>query len=311
MPPLKSLAKNILLGLYKFSGAGWVQERLTRLAGRQSMAILLFHRVTDQIPEDGLTVSTARFRSLCRLLRDRFHVVGLDEIARLLRAGAPFPPRTVAITFDDCYRDNLEAARVLAEHGLPAAFFVPTAFVGTDHVFPWDRHLPRMPNLSWDDVREMSRFGFEIGSHTATHADMGRVSREQARFELAQSREDLERQLGRPVRWFAYPFGARANWRPEWNDLLGEAGYEGCLSGYGGFLYRGAPFPVLPRDPVNSTMTPLNFELHLRGLLDWFYACKRRLGLIPEETSSEAEVSPAPPAEAGPATCQGQTAGHV
>ena len=44
----------------------------------------------------------------------------------------------MAITFDDCYRDNLFAARVLAEHGLPATFFIPTKYVGTDQVFPWD-----------------------------------------------------------------------------------------------------------------------------------------------------------------------------
>ena len=41
------------------------------------------------------------------------------------------PRRAVAVTFDDCYRDYLAAARVLAEHGLPACFFIPTGYVGT------------------------------------------------------------------------------------------------------------------------------------------------------------------------------------
>ena len=39
-------------------------------SGRTFMTILLFHRVTDEIPEDGLTVSLCRFRQLCRMLRD-------------------------------------------------------------------------------------------------------------------------------------------------------------------------------------------------------------------------------------------------
>ena len=93
------------------------------------------------------------------MLRRRFRVVPLAEVFDTLRSGRDMPPRTVAVTFDDCYRDNLFAARVLAEHGLPAAFFVPTGFVGTDRVFPWDRGLPSMPNLTWDEVREMVRHG--------------------------------------------------------------------------------------------------------------------------------------------------------
>src|SRR5205085_12658230 len=143
-----------------------------------------------------------RFRRICRLLRRDFRVVPLAEVHETLRSGRPAPPRTVAITFDDCYRDNLDAARVLAEHGLPATFFLPTAFVGTDHVFAWDRHLPRLPNLTWDDVAAMAALGFEIGSHTVSHPDMARVSQEQARHELCESRAVLEKRLGRRVRWF-------------------------------------------------------------------------------------------------------------
>jgi peptidoglycan/xylan/chitin deacetylase (PgdA/CDA1 family) len=312
MCPIKSVAKSLLCGLYKYSGAGYVQERLERWAGRQLLPILLFHRVTDLIPPDGLTVGTERFRAICRLLRDGFRVVPLDEVARLLRERRPFPLRTVAITFDDCYRDNLDAARILAEHGLPAAFFVPTAFVGTDHVFPWDRHLRQLPNLSWDDVREMARLGFEIGSHTVSHACMGRVTREQARTELFASKGEIENRLGRPVRWFAYPFGGKADWTPQWNDLLDEAGYTGCLAGHGGFVHPGADLRLLPRDPVNAEMNLLNLELHLRGLLDWFYASKRYVGVTPYERPREAAPEePAPPASGQTARAESQPAGHV
>ena len=54
----------------------------------------------------------------------------------------------------------------------------------------------------------MQRLGHEIGSHTGSHADLGAISENRARHELADSKKTLEDKLQRPVRWFAYPYGA-------------------------------------------------------------------------------------------------------
>ena len=106
--------------------------------------------------------------------------------------------------------------------------------MGTDQTFAWDAGLPRMPNLAWDDVREMARLGFEVGSHTVSHPNLGEVDRDRAWEELTTSRAVLEGELGRPVRWFAYPFGGPNDLRPEFVPLIREAGYEGAVSAIGG-----------------------------------------------------------------------------
>jgi peptidoglycan/xylan/chitin deacetylase (PgdA/CDA1 family) len=277
---MKELAKATLCGVYKYSGAMSAQEALARVTRWPFMVILLFHRVTDAIPEDGLTVSTRRFRKVCNMLRRGFHVVPLAEVFRIARSGGQVPRRTVAITFDDCYRDNLFAARVLAEHQLPATFFVPTSFVGTDAVFEWDRKLAKMPNLSWADVREMVALGHEIGSHSVTHANFAAITAEEAWRELVDSKKTLEDQLARAVHWFAYPFGGRHNMSPDRLKLVQEAGYDGCVSGYGGFVYPHRNEAVLPRESVPSFHSVINLELHLTGCLQWVYAIKRRAGLL-------------------------------
>lgn len=276
---MRDRAKASLCGLYKLSGAMAVQERLAYWAGRRAMSVLLFHRVTDEIPGDGLTVSTHWFRRMCALLRNRFHVVALRELMDLLHRQAEVPRRTVAITFDDCYRDNLHAAQILADYGLPACFFVPTRYIGTDHVFEWDRGLKPLANLSWDEVRQIIRLGHEIGSHSVSHADFGVIGAEEAYRELCDSKKTLENHLEAPARWFAYPFGGRDNFRPEYLPLVYAAGYEGCFSGYGGAIRPSMAGQVLPREPAPEFRSLLNLELHLSGCLDWFYALKRRLGL--------------------------------
>ena len=273
---MKSMAKNTLCAAYKYTGALAAHERLAHWAGRRFAAILLFHRVTDVIPWDGLTVGTAYFRRLCEILRDRFHVVPLADVVRQLEDGQAPQRRTVAITFDDCYRDNLFAARVLAEHGLPASFFVPTQYVGTDHQFDWDRELPRMPNLTWDDIHEMVGLGHTIESHTVSHADLGLIDAAQARREMADSRKVLEDKLGQPIEFLAYPYGGVGNFRPEYLALAYETGYRAVFSACDGFVEPGMLGEVLPRVPVPAFPSLLNLELHLTGCLEWFYRLKRR-----------------------------------
>jgi peptidoglycan/xylan/chitin deacetylase (PgdA/CDA1 family) len=137
------------------------------------------------------------------------------------------------------------------------------------------RGLRHLANLDWDDLREMVRLGHEIGSHTVSHADLGLIGAEEARRELVESKKALEVRLGCPARWFAYPFGGRGNFRPEYLPLVQAAGYEGCFSGYGGFVHPGMAGQILPRQPIPQFRSLLNLELHLSGCLDWYYALKR------------------------------------
>jgi peptidoglycan/xylan/chitin deacetylase (PgdA/CDA1 family) len=274
---MKKMLKAALFAMYKYSGIPQVQELLSRWRYGSFMSILLFHRVTDEVPEDGITVGTQRFRKICAMLRRQFNVVPLAEVFRLARAGEKFPPRTVAITFDDSYRDNLAAARVLAEFGLPACFFVPTGYVETELQYPWDRDLKKLENLRWHELREIVRLGHEIGGHTVTHPNMAEVSDEQARFELVEAKRVLEEKLGQRVRWFAYPFGDRQHCRPDQSALVRACGYEGCVSAYSGFIFPGQSAALLPREAVPFFKNVTHLELYLRGVLHWFYNMKRRV----------------------------------
>ena len=266
------------LAAYRYSGLMSVHSALRQLTHSPYSTILLFHRVSDIVPPDGLTVDVRRFREFCALMRRRYRVVPLAEIFRELRDGTPPAAGTVAITFDDSYADNLPAAEVLHEYGLPATFFVPTDYIGTDRMFPWDAHLPRLGNLSWADVRRMVALGHEIGSHTASHPDLAKLSIEETRDELVRSKGVLEDQLGRPVRYLAYPFGSRDNFRSEQLPLVYEAGYEGCVSAVHGFVEQGMHGQILPRAAVPNFRSLPHLEVHLHRCLDWIYDLKRRVG---------------------------------
>lgn len=166
--------------------------------------ILMYHRVDVVRPTlppitQRLTVDPGQFAAEMEWLKRRgFHAITELQLYAALERGRTLPPRPVLITFDDGYRDVLgKAAPVLRRLRMPA-----TAFVITDRVSAGDSSF-----LTWGDLRLLERDGFDIGSHTVTHADLPSLSTAQISWQLTRSRQVLERRLHRPVQWLAYPAG--------------------------------------------------------------------------------------------------------
>ena len=220
---------------------------------RSQMTIVAFHRVNDQLRDDSLTCTPAKFEEFCQFFRQHFRVVPLSEQVAGCRVGSDMGG-TLSITFDDGYLDNIAvAAPILRRLRLPATFFVTTGFVGSQVIPPWDRNLPlRLGWMSWDDLRSLRAQGFEIGSHTDTHLDMGSADLEQVRAELALSKQKLLDALGAPaVSLFAYPFGGPEHISKSSRELVREAGFTCCLSCHGGLN------PATP-DPFNLNRIAIN-----------------------------------------------------
>jgi peptidoglycan/xylan/chitin deacetylase (PgdA/CDA1 family) len=113
--------------------------RLFAFFNRRKVAILFYHGVSAREVFPGIEnyqgkhVRDSRFRDQLRWLAGRYRVLPLSEVVRALRSQTPLPPYTVAITFDDGYQNNVTAALPrLQEAGLPATFFLSSAFIGTD-----------------------------------------------------------------------------------------------------------------------------------------------------------------------------------
>jgi peptidoglycan/xylan/chitin deacetylase (PgdA/CDA1 family) len=96
----------------------------------RGLAVLIYHRVGRQADPLRPRMATAEeFRGQMRVLARFFRPCGLAEGLQLLRAGR-LPPRSVAVTFDDGYADNVQVALpILRETGVPATFFVATAYL--------------------------------------------------------------------------------------------------------------------------------------------------------------------------------------
>jgi len=96
---------------------------------------------------------------------------------------------------------------ILREHGFKATVFPITQFVGGWN--QWDYHIRsfRSSHCDWWHLRELVQAGWEIGSHTVTHANLRTLSSVQRWHELRYSKEVLQHKLGEEVNVLSYPFG--------------------------------------------------------------------------------------------------------
>jgi peptidoglycan/xylan/chitin deacetylase (PgdA/CDA1 family) len=90
----------------------------------------MYHRVLPEsdplLPDEP---DAATFAAQMDLVKSLCNVISLPEAAERL-AKDSLPPRALAITFDDGYRNNLEvAAPILKARGLTASFFIATGFI--------------------------------------------------------------------------------------------------------------------------------------------------------------------------------------
>lgn len=236
------LWKQLLLQLYYHSTRPlrWWNRRRMVLAGKAPVAVLFYHRVAD----DGAcewTISNRMFARQIRWLSTHFELISLAEAQRRIRSGSNHRP-AVAITFDDGYADNCAGAiPLLVREGIPCAYFVTLYNVLSGQPFAHDllRGYKFAPNTI-EQLRQMAAAGIEIGAHTFTHTDLGQIEDPHVlQSEVVLAGAELARRVGRPVRYFAFPFGQRANLNARVFELARRAGYAGVCSAYGGLNYPG------------------------------------------------------------------------
>jgi len=105
----------------------------------QNFLILTYHQVNDDGDAFFEGVPTKTFARQMEVIQEYFNVLPLDELVERA-AGNDVPPRGIAITFDDGYRDNyVNAFPVLKRHGMPATVFLVTGVLGNHSPIWHDR----------------------------------------------------------------------------------------------------------------------------------------------------------------------------
>lgn len=255
----KILVLLILLGILIIITAGFFIWRNLRVKGNTNVTtetpalkafapkvekfevpILMYHYIRNAEGESelgkNLSVSPENFAAQMKFLKDdNYFSVKLADLADPDRAAISRAyydkKKPIVITFDDGYDDAYtQAFPVLKNNGFIGTFFVIRNYTG------------REGRLNDAQISEMQKAGMEFGSHTLSHPDLTKISLDDARSQIFDSKGD----------WltFCYPSG---RFNDQIVSLVQEAGYLAAVTTKIGIARETTNLLEIPRVRIEDT----------------------------------------------------------
>jgi peptidoglycan/xylan/chitin deacetylase (PgdA/CDA1 family) len=223
---------------------------------RATVPVLCWHQLRDWTASDSaydrraLICPPAVFRGqLDALVSHGYRTIGPDQYLAHLTTGAPLPPKPVMLTFDDSQGSQIDVGLPeLVRRRMTAAFFVMTVVLDKPR---WMRRT---------DLRRLDAAGMTVAAHTWDHSRADRYGSADWRPQLVAPKAELERILGRPVRHFAYPYGA---WDRADFPHLAQAGYASAYQLADDAMDATKPLYTLRRTLVDASWTGATLLEHL------------------------------------------------
>lgn len=178
-------------------------------------------------------------------LAAKYSAVREDDLAIYLSTGVwPMDRPGVLPVFYNGYRNNYDVARPLLEnHGLVGWFMAVTAYsscpADQQETFAQTHTLATAPGeyddgrsaLSWEELRDLDG-PHVVASHTRNHSRVGLDNPVIAESEIVGAQEDFIRELGHPVRAFAWLHGGRYGHDVMADAMVDRAGYDFLFSNF-------------------------------------------------------------------------------
>lgn len=183
---------------------------------RREVPILCYHQIrewrnTDSKTAQNYIVPVQTFRDQMKMLADSgYHTILPDQLYAYLTTGAPLPSKPIMLTFDDTDLEQFTVATPeMEKYGFKGVFFVMTVSLGR-------------PNyMSKAQVKALADSGHTIGSHTWDHHNVKQYQGQDWVTQIEKPSKQLESITGKPITWFAYPFGL---WNPQAIPQLKQRG---------------------------------------------------------------------------------------
>lgn len=194
---------------------------------KNAFRILMYHSVSKEYRQDPLqkTIPLFLFKEQMEFLReDHYCILSCEEIIERFLKKEKLPPKTVAITFDDGFRDNLDVLPIIKEYEIPITVFLVTDFIGKNENY-----------LNWSDIQMLFKEGLvSFGAHTLSHPNLKNLNRIELEREIGLPKKIISDYLKREIILFAYPYGGYGFFDKRMIELIKSFGYKAAFTSISG-----------------------------------------------------------------------------
>lgn len=217
-----------------------------------TVPILTYHKFCIGDSPDEYTININLFKQQLEYLKEnKYQVISVSQLLKCIKNNN-FPEKPIVITIDDGFKSVYTLAYpLLKEYQFPATLFLYTNFIGNS-----------ANQLSWEEIKEMTDHGMEIGSHTVSHCNLLHLIKNESQIdylkridkELYLSKKILEENTASPIVAFAYPYGIYSQ---EIKMLAKQAGYQALLNVNG----MNNSIPTIDSYSLNRQIVPPGFSM--------------------------------------------------
>lgn len=170
---------------------------------KKEIPVLCYHNIRAIKPNaseaiKAYTVTPKAFAEQMKALSDNgFKTISPDQLYNYLINNKPLPSKPILITFDDNREEHYNlAATEMNKYGFKGVFFIMTVAVN------------RPGYMTKEQIKTLSNTGHVIASHTWDHHPVTKYTKKDWDIQLIKPQKKLEAITGKPVQYFAYPFGS-------------------------------------------------------------------------------------------------------
>jgi peptidoglycan/xylan/chitin deacetylase (PgdA/CDA1 family) len=178
------------------------KQTLEEMMAKPEVPVLCYHHIREfdtRKPQrmKEYEVTPAGFAEQLKALHDNgYHSILPDQLYNYLTMGDTLPSKPFMLTYDDTDEEQFSIAKVeMDKYGYKGVYFMMT--------IPINR-----PNyMNKTQIRQLAYEGHTVACHTWDHHKVTAYTGEDWDKQFSKSKTDLEAIAGKPVEYFAYPFG--------------------------------------------------------------------------------------------------------
>ena len=249
------------------------RSRRLKLRADKGIRVLAYHSITDKLIENDWDENTTPKdlfdRQMGYLADNEYNIISCREVIQCLTAHREIPPKAVAITFDDGYKNNyINAFPVLKKYNFCATIFLTINFLRD--------YSGNARYLSCSEIINMRKSGIvDFGSHGLTHRALTRLDEQQLNKEVERAKQKLEGIVNDKIYLFAYPFGHARSFNKQIVETVKSAGFAGACTSIFGLNDLKTDHFLLRRNRISWLDDLSEFEKHLVGGYDWYALYQR------------------------------------